>query len=147
MLVKRPYYFLLFQPVKPFRKQYIRIVLNAPSYIFAISYSFPVCAFIISFFYLKFKNITVLSFQNLGTAKQGHRPFPPMSLPFQIIMHTSPPLLSLTIFCMVSCNFTWLSSSIIVILLRIPSSTSSPMDFPKIFVCQIPSSCSREVLM
>ena len=59
-----------------------------------------------------------------------------------MMMHTSPPLLSLTIFCMVSCSFSWLSSLIIAILFCIPSITSSSIDLPKIFVPQIPSSLS-----
>ena len=55
-------------------------------------------------------------------------------------------LLSFTIFCMVSCNFSWHSSSIMAILFRIPSSISSPIDLPKILVFQTPSSlCCRFV--
>ena len=53
----------------------------------------------------------------------------------QMIIQTMPPLLSLTIFCMVSCNFDWLSSPMDAILLRMPSCTSCSMDLPKIFVC------------
>ena len=47
----------------------------------------------------------------------------------QMIIQTMPPLLSLTIFCMVSCNFDWLSSPMDAILLRMPSCTSCSMDF------------------
>lgn len=68
------------------------------------------------------------------------------SLPYKI-MHTIPPLLSFTIFCMVSCSFIWHSSSIIEILPRMPSSISSPMDFPKILVSQAPSSLFSPSLM
>ena len=57
-----------------------------------------------------------------------------------IMIQTIPPLLSLTIFCMVSCSFNWLSWLIEEILLRIPSCTSCSMDLPNIFVSQIPSS-------
>ena len=56
------------------------------------------------------------------------------------MMQTIPPLLSFTIFCIVSCSFIWHSSSIIEILPRMPSSISSPMDFPKILVSHAPSS-------
>lgn len=58
---------------------------------------------------------------------------------FYMMIHTMPPRLSLTIFCMESWSFAWLSSVIWAILLRIPSSTSCSTDFPKIFVFQIPS--------
>ena len=67
-------------------------------------------------------------------------------LPYKI-MQTIPPLLSFTIFCMVSCSFIWHSSSIIEILPRMPSSISSPMDFPKILVSQAPSSLFSPSLM
>ena len=43
---------------------------------------------------------------------------------FHMIIQTIPPLLSLTIFCMVSWSFTWHSSPIMEILLVIPSLTS-----------------------
>ena len=56
---------------------------------------------------------------------------------FYIIIHTMPPLLSLTIFCMVSCSLDWLSSPMEVSLLRMPSCTSCSMDFPNIFVSQM----------
>ncbi len=42
-------------------RQSFRIVRNAPSYIFAISYSFPVCVLIISFFSSRFKNFTLIT--------------------------------------------------------------------------------------
>lgn len=67
-------------------------------------------------------------------------------LPYKI-MQTIPPLLSFTIFCMVSCSFIWHSSSIIEILPRMPSSISSPMDFPKILVSHAPSSLFSPSLM
>lgn len=60
----------------------------------------------------------------------------------QIIMQTIPPLLSFTIFCIVSCSFSWLSSPITATLAVIPSFTSCSTVFPKIFVSQIPFSIS-----
>lgn len=39
-------------------RQSFKIVRNAPSYIFAMCYSFLFCGFIISFFHCKFKNRT-----------------------------------------------------------------------------------------
>lgn len=56
---------------------------------------------------------------------------------FYMIIHTRPPLLSFTIFCMVSWSFTWLSSLIMASLFLIPSSTSCWMDFPKMLVSQM----------
>ena len=61
----------------------------------------------------------------------------------QIIIHTNPPVVSLTIFCMESCNLIWLSSPIMDSLLRIPSSTSCSMVLPKMLVSQmLPSALS-----
>ena len=61
----------------------------------------------------------------------------------QIIIHTNPPVVSLTIFCRESCNLIWLSSPIMDSLLRIPSSTSCSMVLPKMLVSQmLPSALS-----
>ena len=56
------------------------------------------------------------------------------------MIQTIPPLESLTIFCMVSWSFNWLSSPIMVSLLVIPSFTSCSTDLPKMFVSQMPAS-------
>ena len=48
-----------------------------------------------------------------------------------------PPLLSLTIFCMVSWSLVWLSSPMAEILVRMPSWTSCSMDLPKMLVSQM----------
>ena len=55
-------------------------------------------------------------------------------------MHTSPPLLSLITFCIVSCNLSWLSSVSLPTLLSIPSSTSWRTVLPNILVSHIPPS-------
>ena len=60
----------------------------------------------------------------------------------QMMIHTMPPLLSFTIFCMVSWSFNGLSSPITATLAVIPSFTSCSTVFPKIFVSQIPFSIS-----
>lgn len=62
---------------------------------------------------------------------------------FHMIIQTIPPLLSLTIFCMVSWSFTWHSSPIMEILLVMPSLTSCSTVFPKMLVSQMPSSSFR----
>ena len=66
---------------------------------------------------------------------------------FHMIIHTIPPLLSLTIFCMVSWSFTWHSSPIMEILLVMPSLTSCSTVFPKMLVSQMPSSSFRASVM
>lgn len=66
---------------------------------------------------------------------------------FHMIIHTIPPLLSLTIFCMVSWSFTWHSSPIMEILLVMPSFTSCSTVFPKMLVSQMPSSSFRASVM
>ena len=58
---------------------------------------------------------------------------------FHMIIHTIPPLQSLTIFCMVSWSLTWHSSPIMEILLVMPSLTSCSTVFPKMLVSQMPS--------
>ncbi len=62
---------------------------------------------------------------------------------FHMIIQTIPPLLSLTIFCIVSWSFTWHSSPIMEILLVMPSLTSCSTVFPKMLVSQMPSSSFR----
>ena len=47
-------------------RQSLSIVRNAPSYIFAMFCILSVCALIISFFYLKFKNFTVFHAELCG---------------------------------------------------------------------------------
>ena len=64
-----------------------------------------------------------------------------------MIIQTIPPLLSLTIFCMVSWSFTWHSSPIMEILLVMPSLTSCSTVFPKMLVSQMPSSSFRASVM
>ena len=66
---------------------------------------------------------------------------------FHMIIQTIPPLLSLTIFCMVSWSFTWHSSPIMEILLVMPSLTSCSTVFPKMLVSQMPSSSFRASVM
>ncbi len=56
---------------------------------------------------------------------------------FYIITKITFPLLSFIIFFNVSCIFSWHSSVILLIFAFIPSSTSSPIVFPKISVSQI----------
>ncbi len=62
---------------------------------------------------------------------------------FHMMIHTIPPLQSLTIFCMVSWSLTWHSSPIMEILLVMPSLTSCSTVFPKMLVSQMPSSSFR----
>ena len=66
---------------------------------------------------------------------------------YHMMIQTIPPLLSLTIFCMVSWSFTWHSSPIMEILLVMPSLTSCSTVFPKMLVSQMPSSSFRASVM